>query len=95
MADKKPSNKERLQEITAGIEQGIKELFESQKYMEYLRTMSRFHSYSTNNIMLIHMQMPHASLVAGFNKWKDQFGRHVKKGNGALKSSPQPRSRKN
>ena len=85
MADKKPSNKERLQEITAGIEQGIKELFESQKYMEYLRTMSRFHSYSTNNIMLIHMQMPHASLVAGFNKWKDQFGRHVKKGERSIK----------
>lgn len=66
MADKKQSNKERLQEITAGIEQGIKELFESEKYMNYLRTMSRFHNYSTNNIMLIHMQMPHASHVAGY-----------------------------
>nr|WP_302975064.1 LPD16 domain-containing protein [Enterocloster clostridioformis] len=85
MADKKQSNKERLQEITAGIEQGIKELFESEKYMNYLRTMSRFHNYSTNNIMLIHMQMPHASLVAGFNKWKDQFGRHVKKGERSIK----------
>lgn len=85
MAEQKQSNKERLQEITAGIEQGIKELFESSKYMEYLRTMSRFHSYSTNNIMLIHMQMPHASLVAGFNKWKNQFGRHVKKGERSIK----------
>lgn len=85
MADKKQSNKERLQEITAGIEQGIKELFESEKYMNYLRTMSRFHNYSTNNIMLIHMQMPHASHVAGFNKWKDQFGRHVKKGERSIK----------
>ena len=85
MADKKQSNKERLQEITAGIEQGIKELFESDKYMNYLRTMSRFHHYSTNNIMLIHMQMPHASLVAGFNKWKDQVGRHVKKGERSIK----------
>uniref|UniRef100_N2AH87 DUF4316 domain-containing protein n=1 Tax=Eubacterium plexicaudatum ASF492 TaxID=1235802 RepID=N2AH87_9FIRM len=85
MADQKQSNKERLQEITAGIEQGIKELFESEKYMDYLRTMSRFHSYSTNNIMLIHMQMPHASHVAGFNKWKNQFGRHVKKGERSIK----------
>ncbi len=85
MADQKQSNKERLQEITAGIEQGIKELFESEKYRNYLRTMSRFHTYSTNNIMLIHMQMPHASHVAGFNKWKNQFGRHVKKGERSIK----------
>lgn len=90
MADKKQSNKERLQEITAGIEQGIKELFESEKYMNYLRTMSRFHNYSTNNIMLIHMQMPHASHVAGFNKWKDQFGRHVKGGTEHQDHSPDP-----
>lgn len=65
--------------------QGIKELFKSEKYRNYLRTMSRFHSYSTNNIMLIHMQMPHASHVAGFNKWKNQFGRHVKKGERSIK----------
>ena len=81
----KPTNKERLQEITAGIEQGIKELFESDRYMAYLRTMSRFHSYSVNNQMLIHMQMPGATRVAGFNKWKNQFERHVKKGEHGIK----------
>ena len=79
MADK-PTNRERLQEITAGIEQGIKELFESEKYMRYLSVMSKFHRYSVNNTMLIYMQRPDATLVAGFNKWKNQFERHVKKG---------------
>ena len=79
MADK-PTNRERLQQITAGIEQGIKELFESEKYMRYLSVMSRFHRYSVNNTMLIYMQKPDATLVAGYNKWKNQFERHVKKG---------------
>ena len=72
----KPTNRERLQEITAGI----KELFESEKYMRYLSVMSKFHRYSVNNTMLIYMQRPDATLVAGFNKWKNQFERHVKKG---------------
>ena len=79
MADK-PTNRERLQQITAGIEQGIKELFESEKYMRYLSVMSRFHRYSVNNTMLIYMQKPDAMLVAGYNKWKNQFERHVKRG---------------
>ena len=79
MADK-PTNRERLQQITAGIEQGIKELFESEKYMRYLSVMSRFHRYSVNNTMLIYMQKPDATLVAGYNKWKNQFERHVKNG---------------
>ena len=79
MADK-PTNRERLQEITAGIEQGIKELFQSEKYAHYLSVMSKFHRYSINNAMLIYMQRPDATLVAGYNKWKNQFGRHVKKG---------------
>ena len=79
MADK-PTNRERLQQITAGIEQGIKELFESEKYMRYLSVMSRFHRYSVNNTRLIYMQKPDATLVAGYNKWKNQFERHVKKG---------------
>ena len=79
MADKL-TNRERLQEITAGIEQGIKELFESEKYMRYLSVMSKFHRYSVNNTMLIYRQRPDATLVAGFNKWKNQFERHVKKG---------------
>ncbi len=76
----KPTNKERLREITEGIEQGIKELFESEKYMRYLSVMSRFHRYSVNNTMLIYMQKPDATLVCGYNKWKNQFERHVKKG---------------
>ena len=79
MAEKQ-TNKERLREITDGIEQGIRELFESEKYMRYLSVMSRFHKYSLNNTMLIYMQKPHATLVAGYNKWLNQFERHVKKG---------------
>lgn len=59
---------------------GIQELFESDRYRNYLTTMSRFHRYSLNNVMLIHTQKPDATLVAGFNKWKNSFGRHVKKG---------------
>ncbi len=85
MAETKSTNKERLREITAGIEDGIKELFESEKYMQYLRTMSRFHRYSVNNQMLINMQRPDATAVAGFNKWRDQFGRSVKKGEKGIK----------
>lgn len=76
----KQSNKERIKEITAGIEKGIMELFESDRYRNYLTTMSRFHRYSLNNVMLIHAQRPDATLVAGFSKWKNSFGRHVKKG---------------
>ena len=94
MADK-PTNRERLQEITAGIEQGIKELFESEKYMRYLSVMSRFHRYSVNNTMLIYMQKPDATLVAGYNKWKDQFERHVKKGeHGITIIAPTPYKKK-
>ena len=69
MAEKQ-SNKDRIKEITAGIEQGIKELFESDRYRKYLTTMSRFHKYSLNNVMLIHSQRPDATLVAGFNNGK-------------------------
>lgn len=76
----KQSNKERIKEITAGIEKGIMELFESDRYRNYLTTMSRFHKYSLNNVMLIHAQRPNATLVAGFSKWENSFGRHVKKG---------------
>ena len=91
----KPTNRERLQEITAGIEQGIKELFESEKYMRYLSVMSKFHRYSVNNTMLIYMQRPDATLVAGFNKWKNQFERHVKKGeHGITIIAPTPYKKK-
>ena len=95
MAENKPTNQERLQEITAGIEQGIKELFESEKYMRYLSVMSKFHRYSVNNTMLIYMQKPEATLVAGFNKWKNQFERHVKKGeHGITIIAPTPYKKK-
>ena len=95
MAENKPTNRERLREITDGIEQGIKELFESEKYMSYLSVMSRFHRYSVNNTMLIYMQKPDATLVAGYNKWKDQFERHVKKGeHGITIIAPTPYKKK-
>lgn len=76
MAEKQ-SNKERLKEITAGIEKGIQELFQSDRYRNYLSTMSKFHKYSLNNVMLIHSQMPNATLVAGRKKWQTQFQRNV------------------
>lgn len=76
----KKTNQERIKEITESIEAGIRELFESGTYQSYLSTMSRFHKYSVNNTVLIHMQKPDATLVAGFNAWKNKFGRHVKKG---------------
>ena len=95
MAEINPTNRERLREITDGIEQGIKELFESEKYMRYLSVMSRFHRYSVNNTMLIYMQKPDATLVAGYNKWKDQFERHVKKGeHGITIIAPTPYKKK-
>lgn len=78
-------NKERLKEITDSIEQGIKDLFQSDRYMQYLSTMSRFHRYSVNNTMLIYMQKPDATLVAGFNKWRDQFSRNVMRGEKGIK----------
>ena len=84
MAEKQ-TNKERLKDITDSIERGIQDLFQSDKYAEYLRTMSRFHRYSVNNTMLIYMQKPDATLVAGFNKWRDQFERNVMKGERGIK----------
>ncbi len=84
MAEKQ-TNKERLKDITDSIERGIQDLFQSDKYGEYLRTMSRFHHYSVNNTMLIYMQKPDATLVAGFNKWRDQFERNVMKGERGIK----------
>lgn len=79
MAESK-TEKQKVQEITEKLEQGIKELFESEKYKNYLNTMSKFHNYSFNNTMLIAMQKPDATLVAGFKAWQKNFDRHVKKG---------------
>ena len=74
------NQKDRLKEITDRLEQGILEVFESEKYKEYLRVMSKFHHYSFNNTMLIALQKPDASLIAGFSAWKNSHGRTVKKG---------------
>ncbi len=69
-----------IKEITDKLEQGVKELFESEKYKVFLHTMSKFHNYSLNNTMLIAMQMPEATLVAGYEAWKKNHERHVMKG---------------
>lgn len=74
-----------VKEITDKLEQGLKELFESEKYKLYLNTMSKFHNYSFNNVLLIAMQKPNASLVAGYNAWRNIFHRQVKKGEKAIK----------
>lgn len=84
MAEKQ-TNKQRLKEITDSIEANIQELFQSERYMNYLRTMSRFHKYSFNNTMLIHMQKPDATLVTGYSKWEQKFNRHVKRGEKGIK----------
>lgn len=89
------NNKDRLKAITDSIEKGIKEVFESGRYEEYLQVMSRFHNYSFNNTLLIYMQKPDATLVAGFNKWKDKFGRSVNKGEKGIKIiAPTPYKKK-
>ena len=82
MAEKQPI-KEQIKKLTDQIEAGIKALFQSgdlEKYQAYLRTMSHFHHYSVNNQMLIFSQCPHATLVAGYQKWQNQFHRHVMRG---------------
>ncbi|MCP8410004.1 YodL domain-containing protein [Clostridioides difficile] len=83
LTSEKPA--EKLKEITDRLEQGITELFESERYREYLRVMSKFHNYSFNNTLLIAMQKPDASLVAGFSAWKNNFGRNVMKGQKGIK----------
>lgn len=69
-----------LQEITRKLEEGVKEMLTSENYTEYLKVMSQFHDYSFNNTMLIAMQKPEATLVAGYQAWQKKFERHVKKG---------------
>lgn len=76
---------QKVKEITDRLEQGIQDLFESEKYMSWLRTMSRFHDYSLNNTLLIAFQRPDATLVAGYTAWQKQFGRQVQKGEKAIK----------
>ena len=79
MADIK-TEKQKVKEITDKLEEGLKELFESEKYKNYLSTMSKFHNYSFNNTLLIALQRPDASLVAGYQAWQKNFNRHVKRG---------------
>ncbi|RKI25909.1 DUF4316 domain-containing protein [bacterium 1xD8-6] len=76
MADAR-TEKQKVKEITDRLEEGLKELFEGEKYKSYLNTMSKFHNYSANNIRLIEMQCPGATYVAGYRKWQKDFGRHV------------------
>ena len=83
MAENK--NAQQVREITDKLEQGIKELFESEKFKEYLTTMSKFYNYSFNNTLLIAMQKPDATLVAGYTSWKKNFDRHVKKDEKSIK----------
>ena len=84
MADER-TEKQKVQEITDKLEEGLKELFESEKYKTYLSTMSKFHNYSFNNTLLIAMQKPEATLVAGYKAWQKDFERHVNKGEKAIR----------
>ncbi|MBQ2886948.1 MAG: DUF4316 domain-containing protein [Alphaproteobacteria bacterium] len=84
MADER-TEKQKVQEITDKLEKGLKELFESEKYKTYLSTMSKFHNYSFNNTLLIAMQKPEATLVAGYKAWQKNFERHVNKGEKAIR----------
>ena len=87
--------KDGLKEITDKLEQGIRDFFSGDKYQDYLRTMSRFHHYSLNNTILIAMQKPDATLVAGYNRWQDQFQRNVLKGEKGIRIiAPAPVKRK-
>ena len=83
LTSEKPA--EKLKEITDRLEQGITELFDSERYKEYLKVMSKFHNYSFRNTVLIAMQKPDASLVAGFSAWKNNFERNVMKGQKGIK----------
>ncbi len=83
--DYKKDYKKEMEDITDRLETGIKELFESEKYKNYLQTMAKFHNYSVNNTVLIHMQMPHSQKVASYKAWKEKFNRQVKKGEKAIR----------
>ena len=83
LTSEKPA--EKLKEITDRLEQGIAELFDSERYKEYLKVMSKFHNYSFRNTVLIAMQKPDASLLAGFSAWKNNFERNVMRGQKGIK----------
>ena len=84
-----------VRQITEKLEQGIKDLFQSDTYKNYLKTMSKFHSYSFHNTLLIAMQKPDATMVAGYTAWQNNFKRHVKKGTKGIKIiAPSPYKKK-
>ena len=88
-------NAQQVREITDKLEQGLKELFESERFKEYLKTMSKFYNYSFNNTLLIAMQKPDATLIAGYTAWQRNFDRHVMKGEKGIKIlAPPTRCRK-
>ena len=90
-----PSQFEKVKAITDQLEAGIQALFESDKFKQYLKTLSKFHDYSLNNTILIAMQKPDATLVAGYTAWQKQFGRQVQKGeNGIRILAPTPYKKK-
>lgn len=89
---KKSEPNKSIEEITEKLEAGVKSVFESEKYREYLAFMAKFHDYSANNSLLIWMQNPHASLVAGYSAWQSKFNRHVKCGEKGIKIlAPMPK----
>lgn len=90
-----PSQFEKVKAITDQLEAGIQALFESEKFQQYLKILSKFHDYSLNNTLLIAMQKPDATLVAGYTAWKKQFGRQVQKGESGIRIlAPTPYKKK-
>ena len=79
-----PSREQRMKDLTRQLEQGIREVFDSGKYTAYLAAMSRFHRYSSRNVLLIQMQLPNATRVASAKKWREEFGRHINRGEKAI-----------
>lgn len=77
--------RKKIKEITEKLENGIRDMFQSEQFISWLKTMSKFHKYSLNNTLLIFFQKPDATLVAGYTKWKNDFGRNIKKGERAIK----------
>ncbi len=93
--EEQKSQFDRVKEITDQLEEGIANLFESDAFKQYLTTLSKFHNYSLNNTLLIAMQKPDATLVAGYTAWQKQFGRQVQKGEKAIKIlAPTPYKKK-
>lgn len=89
------NREEQLKQITEQLEQGVAEIFTSEKYTEYLNTMAKFHNYSFNNTLLITMQKPEATLVAGYQAWQKKFNRQVKEEKKASRSLPRLRIKRN